>query len=281
MFALSSAGFAIHGSHEHVALARGEVGRPRFEPDALREANVTSGLLFFDDDAGYELASEPGVEASHGVLAARRRGDDHDRVLYDVLGHPPTHHYIASAEGVLVPSWMPPGPGMDAWRFEAEGEWPPAAESDATTEVLESPDGCVGGGRLLAIRPRRSKEGTATLALPIPPTTAGVTHRGWTVAPRVFQLGGTGAATLSLVYGSVPNDATLLARWSWADAAEQPGCLDLPAQPIEFPTPPDGAEALAGPVRGAVGGPAIRVWMIVRASGGDVALDRLTLTLHR
>ncbi|MBV9947368.1 MAG: hypothetical protein JOZ69_11005, partial [Myxococcales bacterium] len=49
---LSLVGFALHASHAHAALAASPPGRPSFEPDALREASVTHGLLFFDDDDG-------------------------------------------------------------------------------------------------------------------------------------------------------------------------------------------------------------------------------------
>ena len=54
-------GFAVHASNDHERLASSDIGRPRFEPDVAREANVTHGLLFFDDDQGFELAFDPGV----------------------------------------------------------------------------------------------------------------------------------------------------------------------------------------------------------------------------
>jgi len=94
--ALALGGFAVHTSYDHERFAQSGIGRPRFEPDVAREANVTHGLLFFDDDQGYELAHDPAVSASHGVEAVRMRGDDHDRLLYDSLGHPAIHRYVAA-----------------------------------------------------------------------------------------------------------------------------------------------------------------------------------------
>jgi hypothetical protein len=277
--ALSLAGFAVHGAPEHAALAASGIGRPAFEPDALRDGNVTHGLLLFDDEAGYELASDPGVLPSHGVQAARMRGDDHDRALYDALDHPPSRRYSASPAGISVASFVPPYAGSSSWRFEAENEWPPVfaavpgaavqggAEPIDAAPVEASPidalGRCASGRRALRVRgpgtSNAQREATVVLALPLPsPSGAKDGTRAWTLVPRVFQGGNVGTGTLSLV-AELGRGAEPLAEWSWSDRAPLPGCLDLPPQSFRAP----GSRATA--------------WLVVRAVGGDVSLDALTL----
>ncbi|HXX65597.1 MAG TPA: hypothetical protein VEK07_00330, partial [Polyangiaceae bacterium] len=255
MFGLSLGGFAIHASYSHRWLALSEIGRPRFEPDAPREANVTSGLLYFDDDAGYELALDPGLPASRGIQAARMRGDDHDRLLYELLGRPPSHRYVASGGRSIVVPWSPPGSG-DAWTFEAESEWPPSAGSGGASSIATAMPPCASGGRALALTPSARSGATVTIELPIPRSATPPPRRTWLVTPRVVQNGTTATATLSLVdaLGGAP-----LARWSWSDATHAPSCLDLPAQSVDL------------------GGDRLRTWLVLEAKGGTVTLDRTAL----
>ncbi len=253
--AFALAGFAVHASYEHMRFAISGFGRPRFEPDVLREANVSHGLLFFDDDEGYELASNPVVAASHGSLAARLRGDDHDRLLYDSLGHPPAHRYSIAAAGAAVVSWSPTGTG-DVWRFEAEADWPPFRLAGGGAERVESSNPCASDGRVLVLSPASNSEATVTVGLPVPRGIAPGERRVWNVAPRVLQRGGAGTAKLSLVVDPM---GPPLAEWTWSDAGPGPACSELPTRHVEL------------------GGDRSRAWLVLRATGGPVALDKTTL----
>jgi hypothetical protein len=254
--ALALAGFAVHASREHANLGQSGYGRPHFEPDVAREASVTHGLLFFDDDEGYELASDPGIVASHGIEAVRLRGDDHDRLLYDSLGHPAVHKYAASATGATVQFWIPASTTGDVWRFEAESDWPPVAQTGGWTEVNTPSNPCASDGRVLVLSPKGAADATATIALPVPHGTTPAEPRSWNVVPRVSQRGGPGNATLTLVadLGGPP-----LAEWTWSDAASGPMCSELPGRAVEL------------------GGERKKAWLIMRARGGPVALDKTTL----
>ena len=254
--AVALAGFAVHGSHAHVAVASGGLGRPRFEPDVLREANVTHGLVFFDDEDGFELAHDPGVGASHGVEAARLRGDDHDRLLYDVLGHPPVHRYIVTATGASVVSWAPLNAGSEIWRFETEADWPAVAQSGGWAEAVAPGHGCASEGRVVRVSPSGNAEASVTLALPIPAATGPSESHAWIVTPRVLQHGDGGVGTIAIVAEpGLPS----LAEWTWNDTAKPSTCLELPSQTV------------------ALGGPRPHAWLVVRARGGPVMVDRTTM----
>ncbi len=256
--ALSLAGFSVHTSHEHARMAAAGLGRPHYEPDVAREAGATHGLFFFDDDEGYELAHDPAATASHGIEAVRVRGDDHDRLLFDLLGRPPTHRHLSSHTGPSVSSWTPSG--GDVWRFESEADYPPVAVSDPSigrAEVVEALGTCASDGHALAMTPTGAADASVTLELPVPRTAAGGPRKTWLVTPRTFQRGGPGEGELILVAspGGPP-----LAQWSWTDVARgAPLCADLLAKPVEL------------------GGDVTRAWLVMTAKGGAVALDRATL----
>jgi hypothetical protein len=256
--AFALAGFAVHTSHEHARMAAEGLGRPHYEPDMAREAGATHGLLFFDEDEGYELAQDPGVSASHAVLAARLRGDDHDRMLFDLLGRPPTHRHLFSHNGPAVTSWTPNG--GDTWRFEAEADFPPVATSDPSAgriEVIDALGTCASDAHALAIVPAGAAVASVTLELPVPRGAAPAPRRNWMVTPRAFQRGGPGTGEVALVasLGGPP-----LAQWSWADAIRgAPTCTELAPKAVEL------------------GGDVSRAWLVVTARGGEVALDRTTL----
>jgi hypothetical protein len=254
--ALALAGFALHTSRDHQRIAAADRGRPTYEPDVAREANVTHGLLFFDDDEGYEVASDPGVSASHGVEAVRMRGDDHDRLLYDELGHPPVHRYVIGPTSATASSWVPPGGSSDVWRFEAESDWPPLVPTHGWAEVITPAAKCASSGLVLELTPDGDAEASMMLELPVPRGTTPPARRTWTVVPRVLQQGGTGRGTLIVVLapGGPP-----LARWSWSDSASAGACTELPGQSVEL-----GAERR-------------QAWLVVTAQGGPVGLDKTTL----
>ncbi len=265
--ALALGGFALHASHEHERLATSGLGRPHFEPDIPREGAVTHGLLFFDDDQGFELAFHPGALASHGIEAVRMRNDDHDRLLYDLLGHPPTHRYTTGPAGPTgsTASWWSPS-GGDSWRFEAESDLPPVARSGRAEVVLES-ESCASNGRALTLEPAEpstSAVASVTLELPIPRAAAAPTRQAWTVTPRAFRRGGPGAAELTLVttLGGPP-----LAQWTWTDASQPAStCIDLPSRLVDL--------------GGELGGDNRRAWLVMTARGGAVSLDKTTMKLR-
>ncbi|HEX8790645.1 MAG TPA: hypothetical protein VF765_06810 [Polyangiaceae bacterium] len=280
--ALALAGFAVHASHDHARLAASDRGHPHYEPDVVREAGVEYGLLYFEDDAGFELAYDPSVQASHGLLAVRMRGDDHDRLLWDALGHPPIHRYtlppatlptasaspsvsvpppkdlVPPASSASVVSWTPPGEGTDIWHFEAEADWPAAAQSGGRVEVEEGVAPCASDGKVLTLTPT-TPQATATLALPVPRGSTAPDKRTWMVVPRIIDRGGGGSAKLSL-YANL--DDKPLAEWTWESTAKSPQCLDLDAKPVDL------------------GGPITRAWLVLSASRGIVSLDKTTLRAH-
>ncbi len=253
---ISVGGFAVHASNVHQALAAADIGRPRFDPDVVREANVAHGLLFFADDAGFELAYDPGVVASHGIEAARMRGDDHDRILFDSLGRPPTHRYVAEAASASVSWWSPPNGGVQAWRFEAESDWPPVAGRGGTAEAISSALPCASDGRVLRLTPTPGSEASVTLALPVPNTSSSGGKYTWVIVPRVVQVGDGAAAVLTLVaeFGQPP-----VAEWNWTDSTKVATCLDLPPRTVE------------------IGRNRSQAWLILRATGGTVMLDKTTI----
>jgi len=256
-FALMLAGFAVHASSDHETLAASDLGRPRYEPDVARQTSISAGLLFFDDDQGFELAYDPTALASHDVQAVRMRGDDHDRLLYDSLGHPGTvRRYLASAASASANLWTPGGAGSDSWRFEAESDWPPVAAWGGRPEVVEGLAACASDGRVLSLSPSTSGDASVTLALPVPRGPTPAERKMWAVTPRVLQRGGKGSATLVLLAAL---DGPPLATWSWNDASRSTSCLDLPAQQVEL------------------GGERTRAWLVLRAHGGAVAIDKTTL----
>jgi hypothetical protein len=244
---------------DKLAIDRDEKPPPAYEPDVTREANVGSGLLYFDDDLGYELSSDPGVAASHGIEAVRLRSDDHDRLLFDDLGHPAVHRYVVGPSTASIAPFAPGGSG-DNWRFEAESDWP-LATAHGRSEVSTELGSCASNGRVLTVTPSSpALEATALLELPVPKAVAGA-RRGWAIAPRAFQRGGPGSGHLALLLspGGPP-----VAEWSWTDtgAATKPGnktCIDLPPQPVEL-----GAERRLA-------------WLAFRATGGAASFDRTVL----
>jgi hypothetical protein len=251
---LALAGFAVHVSNDHQRVATDGLGRPRYEPDVAREAGTTHGLLFFDDDEGYELANDPGVTPSHGLQAVRLRNDDHDRLLYDLLGHPQTHRYVLGHTASSVAAWSP---GGGDWRFEGEADFPPVAAPDPRTGRVEVVEGsCASDGHALALTPAGAAEATTTIELPVPRGTGAAPKRSWLVTPRVLQQGGAGTADLALVTAL---GAPSLAEWTWVDAAHGPTCSDLPGRTVEL------------------GGDRTRAWLVITARGGPVALDKTTL----
>ncbi|RYZ06906.1 MAG: hypothetical protein EOO73_14035 [Myxococcales bacterium] len=142
--------FALHGHRAHTELARREGGRPMFEPSVVSAAGITRGLLWVDTDHGFNLGHDPRVKTpNQGWLVARRRGDAHDRELYDLFGAPPSYRYVFDASGRNPPAlvgYVPPA----VPKLEAEAEWPALVDGGSTYPVHVP---CASGGRALRLQP--------------------------------------------------------------------------------------------------------------------------------
>jgi hypothetical protein len=258
--AFAIGGFAVHVAPEAAKRAADGVGRPWYEPDVAREGGVAHGILFFDDDEGYAMASDPWAVPSHAVMAVRMRADDHDRLAYDLLGHPQSHRYVFQKGAPAVSAWTPSG--GDVWRFEAEADYPPViapGPAIGAVEVLDTPGTCASDVHVLSLTPAGAipdASASVTIELPVPRPSTGPAKHTWMVTPRSYQRGGTGAASLALLdsIGGAP-----LAEWSWSDASKSPACTEQPTKTIELA---NGQTQL---------------WLVLQAKGGAVALDRTTL----
>ncbi len=262
LVALSLHGFAIHGAFEHHALAERDGGRPMYDAEEGREAVKGRGLLFFDTDHGFNLAYDPYESPSRSILAARLRGDDHDRILVERMDRPPAHVYRRDRERASVVAWAArAGASKDLWRFEAEADWPPLSQDGGWAEPTWASSTCASEGRALTVHVEPGRTARVRIELPVPRTGR------WGVVPRVLRLGGPGHGVLRLVrHGpGVPGEVPV---WEWNDAdgdasAGKPTCADV--------------EARAGPVDLDFSG---AEWELT-ATGGDVSLDATTLRAGR
>ncbi len=170
---LMLAGFALHASYSHEALAAREGGRPMWETDVLEsavsslplETHVTEEpasplLVFVDTDHGFNLGFDPTLHtqaAGHPYLVVRRSGDASDSLLWERLGKPVALHYQFNPfDPTSEPrvDWIPPGDLElpSTLRFEAEAQWPPLALHDAWSEPVHDAT-CASAGRGLLVHP--------------------------------------------------------------------------------------------------------------------------------
>jgi hypothetical protein len=176
-------GFALHGVHQHVALAEREGGKPMFVASAL--AGVERGLVYVDTDHGFLLGHDPSAtNPNRELVIARRRGDAHDRVLWERLGRPPAYRYDYDVDtGATRVS--PYRSDHDTLRYEAEAEWPALAVRHgwAHPDFRE----CLSRSQGLHIRRAHSENtsnGGVTLEL-VPPSPGVYEVRlGWLADPR-------------------------------------------------------------------------------------------------
>jgi hypothetical protein len=156
---MSLAGFALHASFSHRALAEREGGRPMFEARELTRAGVTHGLVFVDTDHGFNLGHDPGQSDSRkSVVVARYAHDAHDYLLWTRLGRPAAFRYEYSSAGQLGSTRLSPYlPLGDSLRFEAEAEWPPLNIQGGWVEPDFLP--CASSGRGLRLRPTDPEAG--------------------------------------------------------------------------------------------------------------------------
>ncbi|WP_394842498.1 hypothetical protein LZC95_36190 [Pendulispora brunnea] len=291
----SALGFALHTAYGHRALADRDGGRPMYEPDLAREKGADHGLIYFDTDHGFNLAYDPSHTASHGIVAVRRRHDDRDRLLYDLLGHPNSHLYrFAEGEGgkSMVDAWTPPPIVNDTYRFEAEAEWPPLAQQGGYAHSIFAAGTGASEDRVLELVPEGDGPAWADIELPLPspapngfPAPPRDKPGTFIIEPRVLRRGTGGKGTLVL-YGIGPSTERVeKARWEWTDpqkptpAASGEGAkkatdiLDLSSQTVSFD---DQLEPLSHG-----GGPSLRCRMVLRAQHGAVGLDKTTVKAHR
>lgn len=182
---LSLAGFAIHASFAHRALAEREGGRPMFESEVLQRAHVDHGLVFVDTDHGFNLGHDPGrVDAQARVVVARHTHDAHEWVLWNRLGRPPSFRYsydagASAAHGELSPYLPTVGAAL---RFEAEAEWPPLAVKGGWVHPDFVP--CASNGRGLRLRPiSPSTSASLDFELPLPAGPLHTLRLGWVSPP--------------------------------------------------------------------------------------------------
>lgn len=241
---LATAGFGVHAAFDHLKLRDREGGRPMFDPDVLAKANVSSGLVFVETDHGFALGHEPHVSPFDGILVARRRRDDVDRLLYEAVGRPPTYVYDYDlATGAANVTLFVPTELGSAIVFESESEWPALSQEGGFAAPGFSD--CASNGRALVLTPS-GESARATLGLPVPEPGA------WSVSVRV-------------AYG---------VRVPHADAPQGTGTVTIGPRTWEIPVSATGCAELAEQAVDLVPGEA-RV--VLSARGGAVALDRVTL----
>ncbi len=258
--ALALFGFAIHGAFEHDALAKRDGGKPLYDLEDTH--SLTKGILFFDTDHGFNLAFDPFAEPKKAIVAARLRGDDHDRLLVERLDHAQAHVYKQDPPRPVLTPWVArPGSSHDLWRFEAEVEWPPLTQGGGWAEPVWASTSCASEGRVLTLHAGQDGEAHATLDVPVPRTGK------WSVQPRALARGGPGHGRLQLIpkgRAPLPADAALV--WEWKDSergatAEHDVCMDLAIAPTGPGVDLDFAGA---------------EWLFT-ATGGDVSLDATML----
>jgi hypothetical protein len=175
-------GFGLYARDGHEALRSREGGRPLFEPQVVRAAGVDAGLLFVDTDHGFNLGHDPKVHSARsGLLVARRRGDEHDRELYERLGQPPSYRYVYDLRGRQPPHVSPYVPPKTD-RYEAEAEWPALLERGSAYPTHYP---CASGGRALRLLPGS----VAVFPLRLPESSRPSIRLGWlSKAPGRAQL---------------------------------------------------------------------------------------------
>jgi hypothetical protein len=153
---LSLAGFALHGSFGHRALAEREGGRPMFETAVLERAGIARGLVLVDTDHGFNLGHMPErADPQRNVIVARFRGDDTDRLLWERLERPPVYRYVYLSSRMAAAPQLAPYVIVSGtmWRFEAEHAWPPLAISGGWAHPEFPPHACASARRALRLHP--------------------------------------------------------------------------------------------------------------------------------
>ena len=246
--ALTLAGFAVRAGFDHAALRDRDGGGPYFEPEALARAGVTRGLVFLDDDHGFNTAFDP-VPAG-GIDVVRYHGDALDRLAWEARGRPPAFHYrldippggrlAVVVEPLVFPARRPGAPFV----IEGESLWPAVAQESAWALPEWAAGTCASADRWLAVH-RADAGAPASIALVLP--SRGLAGRS--IAARLALRGGIhGEVEIAgqRVSFAAPEGASL-------------ACLDLP--PVAVPDP--------------VEGPLHLILRVDPGGSGAVALDAL------
>lgn len=225
-------GFAVHGAFEHVKLRDRDGGQPAFEPDVVTARDVKKALVFVDNDSGFNLAYDPGVtSAKEGIVYARIRDDDRDRMLFESLDRPESYKYVR-ADGIRGPVLVPWSPPLydRTYRFEAEPEWPVLAQTGGFA-VPGWSQGCASGKRALVLTPSDTQtRATADFELPVP--SEGTYEVGVKVANTSIPFAKTTGAATPASQGTLSiNEA---ATFIWAPPRT---CSDLPTQTVKLSPP--------------------------------------------
>ncbi len=219
---LSFAGYAFV-PHEVFAASLG--GRPMYEPNVVHEAGVVHGVIYVDTDHGFNLSHVPETDPKYGLLSLRLRGDDRDRLAYELFGHPTSRKYVFDTTGKEPPRvefFIPPSP-RGAWRFEIENEWPPFLQEQTFAKVASHAPAS-GGKWLVVDLAKNASSGRVDFDFPVVPSRHG------SAKPHVGLLGKNGKATLTVTEEGAPEP---LATWSWVDDGPEGGLRTLDAQVVK------------------------------------------------
>lgn len=247
--ALALGGFACHASYGHVQLKERDGGYPMFEPDVLSRANVTTNsLVFLQTDHGFALAHDPSAKVKTGVIVARHRADDRDRLLYESLDRPTSYMYRLDPDGPKLIPWAPLN-FEDPFRFEMEAEWPALSQVGGYA-VPAFTEQCASNGQALVVTPSPAgAHATVTVSVPVPTTGRyGVTPR--IVHGAVVPLSGAAAN------GAVGTIHLANAKWS-AKVVAGSGCQELGVHELTLTAP--------------------SATVTIETEGGAFAVDRITL----
>ncbi|CAN5184737.1 hypothetical protein BH09MYX1_BH09MYX1_47300 [soil metagenome] len=255
--------FATHTVFAHRSLSERDGGAPMWDAERAKDAGAERGLVFVDTDHAFNLAFDPAAAKKRTRVIARLTGDDHERLLYDRLGAPPTFLYHWADGKPSIGGWVPSTArnayGVESWRFEGEAMWPPFVQHGgfAIPEWRTHGNGsCASGGRVLVFRPSDAAA-SVTLELPIP------REGRWALLPRIVFLSDTPmVGKLTARRG-----AETVAEWTWSDVGNG-ACVDLDATLFEATGSAPLMLILETGIESKGGGAG-------RSSGGTVSLDRV------
>ncbi len=169
--ALALVGFAVRAGFDHASLRDRDGGGPYFEPAELARAGVTRGLVFLDDDHGFNTAYDP-VPAG-GVDVARFHGDALDRFAWEARGRPPAYRYrldvppggrlAVTVEPLAFPPLLPGSPLV----IEGESLWPAVAQRGAWALPEWASGTCASAERWLGLH-RADPAAPASIELVLP-----------------------------------------------------------------------------------------------------------------
>lgn len=224
--ALMLGAFALHRSHDHLALRDRDGGAPAFDrAGALAEVRAAQGgsgraLVLVGGDDAFALGHDPA--AAGGLVVLRAHGDARDRLAAAALGAPAYRWDPGGAPGArLLP--LPAAPTDGALRFEAEAEWP-ALRTKGGLAAPAWVDPCASGQRGLGLTPTPDGPGRAEAVLELPAAVRGRVRLTPWIARRPED---RGVAALLL-------DERAAFTWSADGAGPAPPCEALPSQTVEL-----------------------------------------------